>query len=80
MNNCMVTRQRTVMNNPATGYLSFAFIHLSKITLSTTVRALKPVQQYGQLKTVTMEMKKLYLMLTCPALTPSFYSINGVKW
>ena len=41
------------------------FINLGEIsvlTLFTTVRALKPVQQYGRLETVTMEMEKLYLL------------------
>ena len=42
---------------------SCAFINLGEIsilTLSTTVHVLKPVQQYGQLQTVTMEMQWLY--------------------
>ena len=50
---------------------------ISVLILSTTARALKPVQEYGQLKTVTMEMKELYIrsyiltklildMLRCP--------------
>ena len=33
---------------------------ISVLTLSATVRALKAVQQYGRLVTVTMEMEKLY--------------------
>ena len=32
-----------------------------RFKLPTTVCTLKPVQQYGRLKTVTMEMEKLYL-------------------
>ena len=40
-----------------------AFINLGEInafTLSTILSRIKPVQQYGQLKLVTMEMEKLY--------------------
>ena len=40
-----------------------AFIKLSEIngfTLSTIVSRTKPVQQYGRLELVTMEMEKLY--------------------
>ena len=39
------------------------FINLSEInafTLSTIDLCIKPFQQYGQLKLVTMEMEKLY--------------------
>ena len=40
------------------------FINLGEIiafTLSTILSRIKPVQQYGRLKLVTMEMEKLYL-------------------
>ena len=39
------------------------FVNLGEIdafTLSTIVSRIKPVQQYGRLKIVTMEMEKLY--------------------
>ena len=41
-----------------------AFINLGEInafTLSTILSRIKPVQQYGRLKLLTMEMEKLYL-------------------
>ena len=41
----------------------FKMLHLGKITtitLSTIVSHIKPVQQYGRLQLVTVEMEKLY--------------------
>ena len=51
-----------------------AFINLGEInafTLSTILSRIKPVQQYGRLKLVTMEIEKLYYaqaMKTCIAI------------
>ena len=43
------------------------FINLGEInafTLSTILLRIEPVQQYGRLKLVTMEMEKLYYVAT----------------
>ena len=36
------------------------FYKINALTLSTILSHIKPVQQYGRLKLVTMEMEKLY--------------------